>query len=263
VSDNVLPLAALSLPSGGSASPAQVAERMAIQLVIVTAVRLFGESLVRALNGESTIDVLGVVQNLDGLRELLSGRTAQVALLDVTDGLDFDEVELLAADWPDLKLLALGLVEQRAEVIRCARAGFSGYITRDTPLTELVPLLSEVVRGGARCSGEIAAGLMKALFRPGRDLAPGVAGPSLTPREGEVLRLIGRGLSNKEIAREMVLSSATVKNHVHNLLGKLRLSRRSDAARSVREKPWIAGSALWGVLSKISCTGSLVSTILV
>ena len=65
---------------------------------------------------------------------------------------------------------------------------------------------------------------------------------ALTRREGEVLQLIGRGLSNKEIARDLSLSVATVKHHVHHVLEKLQLPRRAQAMRRVRETPWIASS---------------------
>jgi len=62
----------------------------------------------------------------------------------------------------------------------------------------------------------------------------------ITAREGEVLALIGQGLSNKEIARELTLSVATVKHHVHHILEKLKLARRAEAMRRVRDAPWLA-----------------------
>jgi DNA-binding NarL/FixJ family response regulator len=62
----------------------------------------------------------------------------------------------------------------------------------------------------------------------------------LTVRESEVLQLVGRGLSNKEIASELFLSVATVKHHVHHILEKLKLPRRGQAMRRVRDAPWIA-----------------------
>jgi DNA-binding NarL/FixJ family response regulator len=66
---------------------------------------------------------------------------------------------------------------------------------------------------------------------------------ALTRREGEVLQLIGRGLTNKEIARELHLSTATIKHHVHGVLGKLQVAGRVQAMRRVRETPWIVPPA--------------------
>ena len=87
---------------------------------------------------------------------------------------------------------------------------------------------------------------MRALFRmvPSSARTGADADEALTRREEEVLRLIGGGLSNKEIARELNLSVATVKHHVHHILRKLRLSGRAQAMRRVRDEPWMASSAL-------------------
>ena len=83
-------------------------------------------------------------------------------------------------------------------------------------------------------------GLLRALFRMDRQVHANDLEDALTRREGEVLQLIGQGLSNKEIARDLSRSSATVKHHVHHVLQKLKLPRRAQAMRRVREMPWIA-----------------------
>jgi DNA-binding NarL/FixJ family response regulator len=103
-----------------------------------------------------------------------------------------------------------------------------------------------VLAGRLSCSAEISGGLLRALFNRGRkDAAPEIT-EALTVREGEVLQLVGRGFSNKEIASELSISLATVKHHVHHVLRKLKLPRRAQAMRRVREEPWIATSPLWG-----------------
>jgi len=231
-------------PASGAARFARPTGAVAIRLTIVSPVRLFGEALAQALRCEPGIEVTAVLQHPDQLLDRVRAGRTNIVLIDVTGTFDPDEVRAVAVERPEVKLVALGLDEHAAEVVRCARAGFSGYVPRDIPLDELVARMGEVLRGAARCSAEIAAGLLQALFRP--DLAIQADGPlpSLTRRESEILRLLGRSFSNKEIARDLGLSVATVKNHVHNLLAKLKLSRRSDAARCVRDRPWIIGPGL-------------------
>jgi two-component system nitrate/nitrite response regulator NarL len=251
MADPVLPAnVAAKKPSTDRSAPHD-SRPAAVRVVIVSPVRLLGEGLVRWLRTEPTVVVLGTVQHFGGLRELLSDDAGAIVIVDVSGDIDLDEVRLFAAERPDVTMLALGLLEQRAAVVRCARAGFRGYIARDTALKDLVPLLNEAAGGGTRCSAEIATGLMQALFRPDLDLAPPqLAGPPITPREGEVLRLLGRGYSNKAIARELTVSAATVKNHVHSILAKFGACRRSEVARTVREQPWIAGPRLKASLKK-------------
>src|SRR4029077_8637360 len=147
------------------------------------------------------------------------------------------------SDWPDVPLVALGLNEQRQEGIRCGRAGFAGYVARDASIEALRNSLSEIVAGRLACPPEISGGLLRALFR--RESRPDDTDVdlALTRRESEVLELLGRGFSNKEIGAELCLSVATVKHHVHHVLEKLKLERRAQAMRRVRDAPWLGRMA--------------------
>jgi two-component system, NarL family, nitrate/nitrite response regulator NarL len=137
-------------------------------------------------------------------------------------------------------LVALGLTERRQDVIQCGRAGFCGYVARDASIDSLCASLSEIVAGRQTCPPEIAGGLLRALFRQEPRVEASDLALALTRRESEVLSLLGHGLSNKEIGGELCLSVATVKHHVHHILEKLKLSRRAQAMRRVRDAPWIA-----------------------
>jgi DNA-binding NarL/FixJ family response regulator len=186
---------------------------------------------------------MATVQDLPGLRELLRVSEADLVLIDVTHGIDLEEVRSIAASHPHISLMALGLCEQRHEVIRCGRAGFVGYVARDATIEALCQAMLDIAAGRLQCSAEISGGLLRALFVMQAPQASDPHSP-LTKREGEVLQLIGRGFSNKEIARELSLSTATIKHHVHGVLGKLKVTRRAQAMRRVREAPWIASSSL-------------------
>jgi two-component system nitrate/nitrite response regulator NarL len=211
-----------------------------MQIVVLTPIRLMGDGLAACFSRQSEIKVDAVVSNLDELRGLLATRAVDLVLIDVTQGIDLYDVRTIATDWPAIALVALGLQEQRQEVIRCGRAGFAGYIGRDASVEVLCNALSEIVQGRLACPAEISSGLLRALFSRDRPAVDHRFDHALTRRESDVLQLIGQGLSNKEIARELSLSVATVKHHVHNVLDKLKLGRRAQAMRRVRDAPWIA-----------------------
>jgi two-component system nitrate/nitrite response regulator NarL len=210
-----------------------------MKIVVLTPVRLLGDSLAICLRSRPDMIVLAVVGDLASLRQELATAETDLVLIDVTLGIDLYDVRSIAAERPEVALVALGLSERRQEVIRCGRAGFSGYVSREASVEALCKALFDIVEGRLACPAEISGGLLRALFRT-------VAAPeepsidhALTGRESEVLKLIGGGLSNKEIARELCLSVATVKHHVHHVLDKLHLARRAQAMRRVRDAPWM------------------------
>ncbi len=211
-----------------------------MKLVIVTPVRLFGDGLAACLRQHTEIALDAVLGDLGGLRRHLARSVPNAALIDVTQGIDLDAVRATALDYPALALVALGLDEQRQSVIRCGRAGFRGYVHRDASIDHLCCALTDACADRLNCSAEISSGLLRALFSHWGEKASDETDEPLTAREGEVLQLLGHGLSNKEIATELRVSVATVKHHVHHVLVKLRLSRRAQAMRKVREAPWIA-----------------------
>jgi two-component system nitrate/nitrite response regulator NarL len=120
------------------------------------------------------------------------------------------------------------------------RAGFAGHIARATSIDGLHTALKDISQSKLACPPEVTGGLLRALFRMGPQSEESLSDPVLTRREGEMLNLIGQGLSNKEIETHLRLSVATVKHHVHNIFEKLGLTRRADAMRRVRDAPWLA-----------------------
>jgi len=215
-----------------------------MKLVVVTPIRLFGDGLSACLHDHPQIRLQAVLSDLKKLRDRLACGAPDVVLIDVTQGDDLDEVRVVALDFANVALVALGLEEQRQAVIRCGRAGFRGYVNRNASIDQLCDALVDARAGRLNCSAEISSGLLRALFgRIGEERAAELTG-TLTTREGEVLQLIGHGFSNKEIASKLKVSVATIKHHVHHVLHKLQLSCRAQAMRRVREQPWIAASPL-------------------
>ena len=210
-----------------------------MKIVIVSSIRLLRESLAASLaSSEPDAEVL-TEPSVTSLYDRPSGEQADVVLVDVTQGVDLEEVGMVAAKFPALVMLALGLPEKRDEVVRHGRAGFRAYVGRDASLRELQACMADAVTGRLHSSPEISGGLIRALFNR-RVATEKLRDPVLTDRESEVLHLIGRGLSNKEIARDLELSVATVKCHVHNVLTKLGVGQRAHAMRHVRAAPWLA-----------------------
>jgi DNA-binding NarL/FixJ family response regulator len=211
-----------------------------MEIIILTPVRLFGDGLLACFSQHPEISVLAVLHNFASLRDTLTMTPVDLVLVDVTEGINLFDVRAIAEKRPDVSLVALGLKEQEQEVVRCGRAGFTGYVSREATLDDLYQILSDVVRGRLACSPEISGHLMRALFRIQHleSELPKVE-RALTRREREVLGFLAQGLANKEIARKLSLSVATIKHHVHNVLSKLQLQRRSQAM-SFGDAPWIA-----------------------
>lgn len=215
-----------------------------MKIIILTPVRLFGEGLATCIGSRPDMFVHAVINDLDSLRVHLSASEVQVVLIDVTQGIDLFDVREIAVEWNDVPLVALGLQEQRESVIQCGRSGFSGYVTRDSSIDRLCSALAEIVAGRLACPPEISGGLLRALFGRAQPTQESAPDPALTRRESEVLGLLGRGLSNKEIGDELCVSLATAKHHVHHVLEKLKLPRRAQAMRLVRDAPWLGRTSV-------------------
>ena len=133
---------------------------------------------------------------------------------------------------PTSKVIVLTSFDDREKVYLSVKAGAAGYLLKDADPQELAEAIRTVQRGDALLNPSIAAKLMQEVAEGG----PRAAGETLTARELEVLRHLARGMSNKEIAGALVLSEKTVKTHVSNILGKLQLADRTQAALfAVRE----------------------------
>lgn len=135
--------------------------------------------------------------------------------------------------------------------MRWVEAGVQGYVDNESSVDDLIRSVRSAHRGEAHISPQVAGALMRRLAEFAsrfEDLEPEPANlAELTPREMEVLQLLVCDFSNQEIADHLVLEVGTVKNHVHNILGKLEVNNRQEAARqlvAMRNQPQFEGLAV-------------------
>ncbi len=147
-------------------------------------------------------------------------------------------VQQVATSLPEVRLVVAGVPRSEAAVLRTIEAGALGVILRDETVDAALETMLSVAGGDSRIDPELAPELMEHLTRLRQSsLDPDTQGrrySALTDREREVLELIGREMSNREIAESLSIEVGTVKNHVHSILGKLELGNRHMAARYLR-----------------------------
>lgn len=207
-----------------------------INLLLVNEIRLMGNVIVAALEDEPDIHVVACVTTFDEAIRVVREMDVDVALVStrLPDNGGLRLTSAIAEVDPSIKVLALGLTEEKKRVLRYVEAGASGYILKDDSLDDLVEIVRATQEGKVFVSPQIAAAMMERLS----DLAQMFAGvennmtdtTTLTSREMEVLELISKGYTNQQIAQNLVIEVGTVKNHVHNILEKLNVSSRGEAA---------------------------------
>jgi two-component system nitrate/nitrite response regulator NarL len=205
-----------------------------IRVLIVADIRLYRDGLADILGRRALLDVVGSADSSAAAIARAVELSPDLILVDEAMPESSAAIRSLLALRPAAKIIALGVGETEGEVIACAEAGVSGYVARQASLEDLVAVVDSVGRGELLCSPRAAASLLR---RVALQAAGGAdAGPAsrLTSREGQIVRLIEQGLSNKEIASRLGIEVATVKNHVHNILEKLQVRRRAEAAAHVR-----------------------------
>jgi two-component system, NarL family, nitrate/nitrite response regulator NarL len=207
---------------------------MPTRLLILGEVGLYREALAGSLGRDDRFEVAAVAAGVEEARAALERVEADVILVDTRMPQGVDTVRALAAAAPQVKLVALAVPEVEGEVLAFAEAGASAYVTVDGSMSDLASVVHSVERGEVVCSPGMAAGLFRRVAVLSRDRQLDPIDEKLTARELDVLRLIEKGLSNKEIAAELSIELPTVKNHVHRILEKLHVHRRSEAAARAR-----------------------------
>lgn len=225
----------LQSPAQGDHHKKVRARRPGVRALIASDVRLLCDGLQIALTSDPEIDVVGIAGNADSLLADAGRTRPAVVVLDVSMPRALEAARVIALELPGTRTVGVAVDESVGSVVACAEAGLAGYVPHDATLDRLRRTVLSVTDGETPCSPRIAAGLFRhlAALSAEREQRPSLP-RRLTPREYEVLRLIQRGLPNKEIAARLHIALPTVKNHVHRILVKLDVNRRGAAADWLR-----------------------------
>jgi two-component system, NarL family, nitrate/nitrite response regulator NarL len=210
-----------------------------LRVAIVAETRLYREGLADMLRNQPP-DVVGTSRNADEALAQVAETRPDVVLLDMAMASGMRALEAIVEQAPGTQVVAIAIPDLEGEVVACAEAGAAGYVTRDASLEQLVAALESVARGETLCSPRVAATLFRRVRALAEDRAPQAGEGRLTRRKLEIVARIDQGRSNKEIANELCIELATVKNHVHNILEKLNVHRRGEAAARLRSSRAVA-----------------------
>jgi two-component system, NarL family, nitrate/nitrite response regulator NarL len=225
---------------------AQRGKRMTLRILIVSNVRVVREGLNSVLTRQEGVDVVGTIDLLHA-KDHCAQLRPEVILFDAGRQDAVELVKDLVSAAPHSKVVAFGVRETEEDILALAAAGTAGYIRDNVKSGDVVGVLRQLLSDELLCSPRAAA----SLFRHVGELSQRSNGPlsnnggvdvantelALTPlsrRELQIAYLIDRGLTNKEIGRQLGIEAATVKNHIHNICEKLNVHRRGEATARIR-----------------------------
>jgi len=214
-----------------------------IRALIVDDHALFRRGLEMVLAAEDDIELVGEASDGAEAVEKAAESLPDVVLMDIrmpkSSGIEACRAMKEAA--PSSKIVMLTISDEEEDLFEAIRAGASGYLLKDIPLDEVAEVVRAVYGGQSLINPSMAGKLLTEFAtlakRDDEERAQQVPAPKLTDREMQVLKLVARGMNNRDIAKELFISENTVKNHVRNILEKLQIHSRMEAVMiAVREK---------------------------
>jgi two-component system, NarL family, response regulator LiaR len=198
---------------------------MTVRILIADDHAVVRQGLAMFLALDPELEVIGHAENGAEALKMAHDLKPDVVLMDllmpVMDGIT--AIGRIRRELPDTEVVAVTSVLEDASVVGAVRAGAIGYLLKDTQADELCRAIKAAAAGQVQLSPQAAARLMREVRAPDNP-------ESLTERETDVLKLLAHGKANKEIARELSIGEKTVKTHVSNILAKLGVQSRTQAA---------------------------------
>lgn len=206
-----------------------------LRVAIIDDHPLFREGVVHTLRSARVLEVVGEGGTADDAVRIARQELPDIVLLDVSmPGGGLEAARSIARVCPIVKTIVLTVSESEQDVAQALEAGVKGYILKGTSGSELLKTMFAISRGESYVSPGLAARLLTQVRR--QEPVQGAALPELTEREGQILAQVARGLTNKEIARALSLSEKTVKHHMTNVMQKLHVRNRVEAAMMYRKQ---------------------------
>ena len=229
---------------GASAAPPEASLRAEpIRAMIVDDHALFRRGLEMVLEEEQDIELVGQASDGAEAVEKAAESLPDVVLMDIrmprSSGIEACRAMKEAA--PSAKIVILTISDEEEDLFEAIRAGASGYLLKDIPLDEVADAVRAVYGGQSLINPSMAGKLLTEFAtlarRDEEERAEEVPAPRLTEREMQVLKLVARGMNNRDIAKELFISENTGKNHVRNILEKLQIHSRMEAVMiALRDK---------------------------
>jgi len=212
-----------------------------IRVLVVDDHALFRRGLEMVLEQEPDIEVVGEAGDGSQAVQKSIETAPDIVLMDVRmpKGSGIEACRAIKEAVPSAKIIMLTISDEELDLYEAIKAGATGYLLKEISIEEVASAIRAVQNGQSLISPSMASKLLTefAIMVKRGDEKEQVPTPRLTDREMEVLRLVARGLNNRDIAKELFISENTVKNHVRNILEKLQLHSRMEAVvYAVREK---------------------------
>ncbi|MCE9682567.1 response regulator [Halomonas alkalisoli] len=207
-----------------------------VRLVLADDHPLMREGIARSLGAEHGFEVVGEADDATRAVELVARHSPDLAVLDISmgGGGGLAAAADILMNNPSTRVVLLTVSEDESDLTMALKLGVKGYILKGVTSRELRHALTCVARGEAFVSPTLAAGLLADVARP-RQRSDGDL-DALTQREEQILKLLGKGLTNREIAEQLCLAEKTIKHHMSNVLQKLQVRNRVEAALISRQR---------------------------